>query len=128
MKYSQQEIATLFSKGKFANIFAYFSDEVVWDIIGEKTFEGRDAVVIHCQEVAKYFQSVQTDFKTHEIIFAENNLIIIGRAKFLQDDKDSNFISACDIYEFNADNKINKISSYCITETGIDEYYIADKT
>lgn len=36
------------------------------------------------------------------------------RAEFLRDNKRVSFVSACDVYEFNDDNQIQKITSYCI--------------
>ena len=41
-------------------------------------------------------------------------VVVNGTAEFLKDGKQISFISACDIYEFNEDKKIEKITSYCI--------------
>lgn len=116
MKHSKKEIAELFSNGKFDKILDCLSEEIVWNVVGEKIFSGKKAVTKNCEQTAEYFKTVQTDFKTDKIIVSDNKVIIIGTAEFKRDGKRLNFISACDIYEFNEQNMIDKISSYCIPE------------
>ncbi|MFD1315345.1 nuclear transport factor 2 family protein [Namhaeicola litoreus] len=116
MDLTKKEIAELFSNGKFDQIIDFLSEEIVWNVIGEKTFEGKKDVVENCIQIAEYFKSVQTIFKTEEVVVDENKVIVFGTAEFRRNDKRINFISACDLYLFNNRNKIEKISSYCITE------------
>lgn len=116
MEHSKKEIAELFSNGKFEKIFNYLSDGIVWNIIGENIFEGKNAVIKNCKQTAEYFKSVQTVFKTNDVLVSDNKVIIIGTAEFKREGKRLNFVSACDIYEFNEKNKIEIISSYCIPE------------
>ena len=52
---------------------------------------------------------METDFKTIDIIDTESKVIVIGTAEFKRDGKRLSYISACDIYEFNTQNKIEKI-------------------
>ncbi|WP_318640092.1 nuclear transport factor 2 family protein [Flavobacterium ardleyense] len=115
MTYSNQEVAELFSMGKFDEVIKYFNDTIVWELIGESTFEGIDAVVENCKLVAEYFKSVETDFRTNDIFVSDNKVIVIGSAEFRQNGKVIDIISACDIYVFNSDIEIEKISSYCIS-------------
>ena len=116
MKHSKKEIAELFSHGKFENTINYLSDNIVWYIVGETSFKGKAAVKTNCEQTAAYFKTVGTDFKTIDIIVSEPKVIVIGTAEFKRDGKRLSFISACDIYEFNTQNKIEKIISYCIPE------------
>ncbi len=116
MEYSKKEIAELFSNGKFEKVMDYLNDEIVWNVVGETVLKGKSAVKENCEQTAAYFKSVQTEFKTNDIIVSENKVIIIGTAEFKRDGERINFISACDVYEFNEECKIQKISSYCIAE------------
>jgi len=116
MDFSKQKLAKLFSVGKFDDVIPYISDDVIWNVIGETVFIGREEVINNCKQTAEYFKSVQTEFKTHDVIVSNNKVIIIGTAEFLRNGKSLNFISACDIYEFNIKNKIEKIASYCISD------------
>ena len=113
MTHSNQEVAELFSMGEFDEVSNYFSNTIVWEVIGESTFEGIDAVVENCKLVAEYFKSVEIDFRTNDILVSDNKLMVIGTAEFRQNGKVKDFITACDIYVFNSDNEIEKISSYC---------------
>lgn len=115
MTHSNQEVAELFSMGEFDEVSNYFSNTIVWEVIGESTFEGIGAVVENCKLVAEYFKSVEIDFRTNDILVSDNKLMVIGTAEFRQNGKVKDFITACDIYVFNSDNEIEKISSYCIS-------------
>lgn len=68
----------------------------------------------NCGQVAGYFKSVTTDFKTLNVIEDNNRVAVSGTAEFIRDGKTVNFISACDIYEFNENNELTTITSYCI--------------
>ena len=116
MKLTQKKLAELFSNGEFNKTMDVISEEIVWNVVGERTFEGKKAVKQNCEQTAEYFKSVQTDFKTDKIIESDNKVIVIGTAEFKRDGKRVNFISACDVYEFNEKNEIEKISSYCIPD------------
>jgi hypothetical protein len=41
MRPSKKEIAELFSNGKFEQIMDFLSDGIVWNIIGENSFDGK---------------------------------------------------------------------------------------
>ncbi len=116
MEYSKIEIAALFSIGKFENVIAYLNDVIVWNIIGEQILEGKKAVKENCEQTGAYFKSVQTDFKTDDIIASGDKVIVTGTAEFKRDGKRISFVSACDIYEFNENSEIVRITSYCIPE------------
>ncbi|MHA7058436.1 nuclear transport factor 2 family protein [Aquimarina sp. M1] len=116
MKHTKQQIAEFFSNGHFPQTTEYLSDEVVWDIIGENTFKGKKEVTENCKQTSEYFKTVQTIFTTDRIISLENQVVVIGTAEFKRDGKRLNFISACDVYDFNDQNMIEKIASYCIPD------------
>lgn len=116
MKYSIKEIAQLFSNGKFETIFDSLNEGIVWTVIGENIFNGKKAVVQNCKDTVDYFKTVQTDFKTTDIIVSKNKVIILGTGEFKRGNKQISFVSACDVYEFDENSKILKIDSYCIPE------------
>ena len=116
MPLSKQQIAEAFSNGKFEITHPYLSEKIVWDVIGENIFKGKKEVVANCNQTSDYFKSVQTDFKTKDVIATNNKVVVSGTAEFIRDGKRVNFISACDIYEFNENNELEKISSYCIPD------------
>ena len=114
MEHSKIEIARLFSNGNFESVFPYLSESVEWNVIGENVFKGKTNVIKSCEQTSKYFNSVETVFKTNDIIESGNKVIIRGTGEFFRDGKRLNLISACDVYEFNENNVLQKILSYCI--------------
>ncbi len=116
MKHTQKEIAEAFSNGDFELTFPYLSENIIWDIVGENLLKGKAAVVNNCRQTSEYFNSVETNFNTEDIIVSECKVVIRGTGEFLRDGKRLNLITACDVYEFSNNNKLEKISSYCIPE------------
>ena len=88
----------------------------MWNVVGENLFNGKLEVVDNCRQTSEYFKSVETDFRTEDIIVVGNKVVIRGEGEFRRDGARINLITACDIYEFNEKGKLEKISSYCIPE------------
>ncbi len=108
------EIAKAFSIGEFEKTYPFISDHAAWAVIEENRFIGKQAIINNCEQVGNYFKSVQTNFKTLHVISEGNKIVINGTAEFLRENKRISFVSACDIYEFNDNNEIEIITSYCI--------------
>ncbi|MBK9333035.1 MAG: nuclear transport factor 2 family protein [Ignavibacteria bacterium] len=109
-----KEIALAFSNGKFEYVFPYLSENMIWNIAGERILSGKDEVTEYCNGVAEYFKSVATDFKTYNVIVGEDRVSINGRAKFIREGKIISEVESCDVYEFDNEGKIQKVTSYCI--------------
>ena len=115
MKLSNIQIATSFSTGQFADTFPYLSDNILWIIAGERVLEGKPAVTAFCNQTAKYFSEVTTEFKISNTINSDNYIAIEGTATFINKANKKTVVSSCDIYHFENDSLI-QINSYCITE------------
>lgn len=113
-KFDFVSIAEAFSIGEFQTVFPHLDEKIVWTIVEENEFIGKQAVMDNCLQVQHYFNSVVTNFETLDIITNHNKVVINGTAEFIKDNRQVSFISACDIYEFNSENKIVTITSYCI--------------
>jgi molybdopterin converting factor small subunit len=111
-----KQIAEAFSNGNFEVTYPHLADDVQWTVIGEDNFDGKKAVMDNCEQVAGYFKSVTTNFKTINIIADNNRVAVSGTAEFIRDGDRVNFVSACDVYEFNDKNKLLTITSYCIAD------------
>jgi ketosteroid isomerase-like protein len=114
------EIAKAFSNGEFEKTNRFISENAVWQVVEENIFKGKQAIIDNCEQVDSYFQSVTTDFKTLNVITEGNKVVINGTAEFLRDNKRISFVSACDVYEFDDNNLIKKITSYCIQKSKKD--------
>ena len=111
---TKTEIAKAFSNGEFEKTYKFISDNAEWTVIEENRFTGKQAIIDNCEQVGSYFKSVTTDFKTLNIISDGNKVVINGTAEFLRNNKRLSFVFACDVYEFNDNNQIQNITSYCI--------------
>ncbi len=111
---TKPEIATAFSNGEFNKITDFIADDALWEVIGEDKYVGKSAIIDNCNQVGQYFRSVTTNFKTLNVIPENNKVVVNGTAEFIRDGKRISFVSACDLYEFNDRDQIQKITSYCI--------------
>ncbi len=111
---TKTEIAKAFSNGEFEKTYKFISDHAVWTIVEEDIFTGKQAIIDNCELVGNYFKSITTNFNTLNIITDDLKVVINGTAEFLRDNKRISFVSACDVYEFNGNNQIQNITSYCI--------------
>jgi hypothetical protein len=116
MSLTFQQIAESFSCGQFDKVYLYLADHIIWNVVGEDSFEGKQAVIANCEQVAAYFRSVTTNFKTANVIVDNKRVAIDGTAEFLRDGKRASYVWACDVYEFNDQKELEKITSYCIQE------------
>ena len=114
---TKQEIALAFSNGEFEKTAEFIAENAVWEVVEENTFIGKESIIENCNQVAAYFKSVTTDFKTLNIIAQDNKVVINGTAEFSRNGQRISFVSACDLYEFNESDQIQRITSYCILAT-----------
>ena len=117
---TKTEIATAFSNGEFEKTYQFISDNAEWTVIEETRFTGKQAIIGNCEQVANYFKSVTTSIKILNIICDGNKVVINGSAEFLRDNKRISFVSACDVYEFNNNNQLLNITSYCIQKKHLE--------
>lgn len=113
---TKMDIAKFFSSGQFDKCFDYLTDETVWNTPGEQYLRGRAEIEGFCKKIAAYFDSLTTDFRQLNVIADGNCIAINGTAEFIRAGKRVSFISSCDVYVFDALDRISSIHSYCITE------------
>lgn len=111
-----KSIAQAFSNGEFQSVFSYLANSIVWHVVGENEFLGKEAVMQQCLQVKAYFDSVTTQFETINCLVDGNKVAINGTAAFHINQKPKAFVWASDLYEFNEDNQLQRITSYCITK------------
>lgn len=111
---TNKSIAKAFSNGEFEKVFDFIADNAVWEVVEENTFHGKKAIIENCKQVAAYFQTVTTHFETLNVIAEDNKVAVNGTAEFIKEDNRVSFVKASDLYEFNDQQHIQKITSYCI--------------
>ena len=111
---TKREIAESLSGADFEKVGDKLSENIEWNIYEESMFiKGRQAVIEFSDKVKEYFQTITTDFKTTGVIEDENKIVIYGQAEFIRDGEIINNVNSCDVYEFDADEKVSKVHSYC---------------
>lgn len=113
---TKREIAEAFSGGKFDKCFDFLTPQTIWNTPGEQYLTGKGEIVSFCKKIAAYFESVTTDFRQLQLIENDKCVAINGTAEFKRGGKRVAFVSSCDVYEFDEQNWIVSIHSYCITE------------
>jgi len=111
---TKKTIARAFSNGEFEKVFDFIADNAVWEVVEENTFHGKKAIIDNCKQVGAYFQSVTTRFDILNVISENNRVAVNGTAEFLREGKRVSLVMACDLYEFDDQQHIQKITSYCI--------------
>lgn len=111
---NKKEMAAAFSLGKFEEVYPNLSDTVIWNVVEENVFVGKASVIQQCGRVASFFQSVDTNFATQHLVEEGHLVVVTGTAEFFRNKQVINFVSACDVYEFNNKHQIKNITSYCI--------------
>lgn len=111
---TQRQIAESFSNGNFDPAIPFLAKTIKWNIVGDKTLVGREAVIEECKQTSNYFKSITTKFTTLNVISEQNCVAVNGTAEFIRNGEQLSFVSACDVYIFNDKNELQKIDSYCI--------------
>lgn len=114
MKLHRKQIAEAFSTGNFKLTYPYLSDHIKWHVINNFTCKGRKEVIAQCEKIAAYFASISTDFKEIDLIKSGTKVVITGTAELSKNGKRFELISACDVYEFDSENRLQSIASYCV--------------
>lgn len=108
------EVAKLFSGGDFEKVESNLSENIEWNIYEDfQKLEGKKSVIEFSKNVAQYFQSVTTKFEVFGIIEEDDKIAIYGQAEFIREGKTVNKVNSCDLYEFDQNEKIIKVHSYC---------------
>jgi hypothetical protein len=115
MKRTNKQNAIDFSNGEFTEVFPHLADSVVWNLFDQGKIEGKESVIDECKRIAAYFETVDTDFQITFIIQENNKIAINGVGIFSRNGNLLSDVNSCDIYEFDENNLIISISSYCIT-------------
>lgn len=116
MDLTQKQIAESFSRSDFERTYPYLSENIEWKVIKNFECKGKKEVIAQCEKTAKYFASITTDFKQLNIIENENKVAVTGTAELSKNGERIEFISACDVYEFDNNKMLRKITSYCLVE------------
>jgi hypothetical protein len=78
----QIEIAENFSRHHFENTYPYFSENIQWHLIGDKTLLGKESIIATCNQSAQYLSKVTTNFIKFKIIVGKDVVVIDSLADY----------------------------------------------
>lgn len=107
-----KQVSEAFSSHKFESVYAYFSDNVKWNIVGRDPLNGKESVINNCNLSAKYLKSVTTKFIHFKVITENDSVVIDSLAEYTDSETNKSLISSCDIYEFD-NGELFEVTSYC---------------
>jgi limonene-1,2-epoxide hydrolase len=113
MAASKEEIARAFSSHRFAEVYPHLAEDVVWEAVGGATIRGRAAVVAACEEAIAELAGVTTELRRFKAVVGDEAVAIDALATYVDADKQTSAVAACDIYEF-AGAELAAITSYNI--------------
>lgn len=110
MTTTPREIVEAFSRHLFGATYPHLHRDVRWELVGGRTFEGKDAVIAACEESAAYLAGVTTTFRKLRVIAGEESVAVETVVDY-DEPGSSTTVASCDVYLF-ADGQVAEIVSY----------------
>jgi ketosteroid isomerase-like protein len=106
-----RQISEQFSLGNFTFCYDHFADDVIWNIIGNRSLKGKQDVIAYCEQMS--IEMASTTLANFNILGEADAIAIEGKCTFVDTENKPGEVSYCDIFLFSA-GKIASINSYCI--------------
>ncbi len=113
MSLTMDQIAETFCRHNFSEIYPYMTNNIKWNIIGEETLMGREAVINQCEQSAKFLEAATTTITKLKLNSGKNFVAVEGSAQYRDQDNQVSGVASCDVFQF-SDGKLIEISSYNI--------------
>ena len=105
------ELAEALSSHRFDEVIPHLAADVEWDLVGEVTLTGRDAVIDALRGTAADLATTATHFSRFVVVADDSTAAVDAVATYTGSDGDRSIVASCDVYEF-ADGDIVRIRSY----------------
>jgi hypothetical protein len=107
------QIAEAFCSHRFIETYSYMANEIKWNIVGREELVGREAVIDHCNQSAKFLETVSTILTKPKIYRTETCVVLEGAAQFQDQENQISSVASCDVFRF-SDGRLVEITSYVI--------------
>jgi ketosteroid isomerase-like protein len=105
--------AEAFSAHRFAEAYPALADDVRWDLVGQETLVGKQAVVDACEGTLAALGDGTTDFLRFVVVADGDRVAVDTVTRYTDADGTTGTVSSCDVYEF-ADDRLTAIRSYAV--------------
>jgi limonene-1,2-epoxide hydrolase len=113
MELTNEQISEAFSHHDFEAAYPYLTDDVRWNIVGQRPIEGKEKVIAVCRESAAYLTGVVTNFVKFRAVFTDDCVVIDSVAEYTDKEEHLSYVASCDIYDF-TNGKVSEITSYTV--------------
>lgn len=114
-----QQIAEAFSSHRFAEVYDRLSPAVRWQLPGQTTLDGKQAVVAACEAASAEFSRLERTEFTRFVSVADATVAAVDAVgRYVGPDGSVSVVSSADIYEFGIDGLITRITSYAVELEG----------
>ena len=113
MELTNEQIAEAFSHHDFEAAYPYLTDDIRWNLVGERRVEGKEKVIAVCRESAAYLTGVTTDFGKFRSVITDDCVVIDSVAEYTDKEEKPSYVASCDIYDF-TNGKVSEITSYTV--------------
>jgi limonene-1,2-epoxide hydrolase len=113
MELTNEQISEAFSHHDFEAAYPYLTDDIRWNLVGERLVEGKENVIAVCRESAAYLTGVTTDFVKFRTVVTDDCVVIDSVAEYTDKEAKPSHVASCDIYDF-TNGKVSQITSYTV--------------
>jgi ketosteroid isomerase-like protein len=113
MSDTPRRVAEAFSGHRFAEAYPALADDVRWELVGERTLVGRQAVIDACEATLAGLGEGSTE-SLRVVVVAESDRVAVDTiTRYTTPDGATGVVSSCDVYEF-AGDRLTAIRSYAV--------------
>ena len=113
-----RRVAEAFSGHRFADAYPALADDVRWDLVGEETLVGRQAVIDACEATLAELGQGSAEFLRF-VVVADGDTVAVDTVavdtvtRYTDAEGRVGSVSSCDVYEFR-DDRLVAIRSYAV--------------
>ncbi len=108
-----RRIAEAFSGHRFAEAYGALADDVRWDLVGEDTLVGRQAVVDACEGTLAELAGGTAEVERFVVAGDGDVVAVDTTTHYVSADGEAGRVASCDVYEFR-DGRVTAIRSYAV--------------
>ena len=105
------QLAEALSSHRFEEVFAHLAADIEWELVGEVTLSGRDAVIDALHATTADLAGTATHFSRFVVVADESTAAVDAVATYTSSDGERSIVASCDFYEF-VDRAVWRIRSY----------------
>ena len=108
-----RRVAEAFSGHRFADAYPALADDVRWELVGEETLVGRQAVIDACEATLAELGQGSAEFLRFVVVADGDHAAVDTVTRYTDAEGRVGSVSSCDVYEFR-DDRLVAVRSYAV--------------